>query len=345
MIVHARGASQGSGPPAINKNNHPFTSSDKSIGLIHNGKIPSEEYNLLSKKYEVSSDCDSEILLRIFEAGDVSNINNVLTNPPTMDAKIAQRLVGLRDIWSFIEKGHMAVAVGERVDSNVRRLFLFRNQHRSLWIADLRKKLGQVFFCSTPEIWNDAFRNSKAYKFINERVKLIDLPVRELWTMQVDKSTPVVKSVDKYDIFSQGTKFWKPEGEQIKIANVKPPTTVITKLDENEQPIDDNRKVINKNNKIFQQVTPQQAMNQMIQCENECYFGPGVELVGEGSGWTLEDLSMQISNLKLTLDGLYRRAEELTRRDQLTTKSLEDALMNLEQMELDIDGTVKLLGP
>jgi predicted glutamine amidotransferase len=67
LLVHARGASHGVGSPDDNKNNHPFVSNCKTVGLVHNGRIPDNEYRSLIKKYQVESSCDSELFLRIFE--------------------------------------------------------------------------------------------------------------------------------------------------------------------------------------------------------------------------------------------------------------------------------------
>lgn len=214
LLVHARGASLGSGHPQINKNNHPFTSTSKSIGLIHNGKIPDSEYNVLTKKYEVDSECDSEILLRIFESAE----NN-------------DRLAGIQDIWSYIDKGHMAVAIGERIDTHNRKLFLFRNQYRSLWLFDVRKELGQVFFASTPEIWDNAYIKSDAYKFI-KNVKKIELPPKELWMFDLNADDIYAEKIKKYSIESIGKTFWKYEGELIKIPQNESVVPVIPIVEE-----------------------------------------------------------------------------------------------------------------
>jgi len=45
IICHARGASIGVGAPSINRNNHPFVTHDKCVGLVHNGRIPEPEYD------------------------------------------------------------------------------------------------------------------------------------------------------------------------------------------------------------------------------------------------------------------------------------------------------------
>jgi glucosamine 6-phosphate synthetase-like amidotransferase/phosphosugar isomerase protein len=158
MLIHARGASRSSGSAYVNSNNHPFVSNDKSVGLIHNGII--HEFLDLKEKFQVSSDCDSEILLRIFESQK-------------------NRMQSIQDIWSFIPSGHMAVAIGE-YEQEKRNLFLFRNDKRPIWIADLRKSHGQIFFFSSDEIWFKAIQNLNIKNY-----KLIELPANQLWTIQL----------------------------------------------------------------------------------------------------------------------------------------------------------------
>ena len=136
LLMHARAASLGVGSPKINKNNHPFVSKDCTTAIIHNGRIPDVDYDQLKKQYAVESDCDSEMFLRVFEHGK-------------------EPVDGIKDIWSYMHRSHMAVAIGEHLGQN-RRLWLFRNTHRPLWLTDMRDKLGQVFFFSDTDIWDEA---------------------------------------------------------------------------------------------------------------------------------------------------------------------------------------------
>ena len=52
----------------------------------------------------------------------------------------------------------MAVAIGEKL-SDRQRLWIFRNEHRSLFKVDLLDQLGQFFFVSTQEIWENATKS------------------------------------------------------------------------------------------------------------------------------------------------------------------------------------------
>ena len=222
LLVHARGASLGVGSPVSNKNNHPFTSTCKSIGLVHNGRVPDFEYDFLTKKYEVTSSCDSEIILRIFEAGKDED-------------QTTCRLSGLRDIWSHIDKGHMAVAIGERVDSSTRKLFLFRNKWRSLWLADVRRELGQIFFFSTVEIWNNAFKSTKLDSVFKTRIKKVELPTEQLWILEINEENPIVKQIDKFKIEYEGKILLSPEGDKISINKEQPSAKIHTTLDESDE--------------------------------------------------------------------------------------------------------------
>lgn len=155
LLVHARGASSGVGSPWINSNNHPFVSKDLRSGLIHNGRIPDDELNHLTSFYEISSCCDSEVILSIINA----------QNDP---------LKGIRDVWSVIHQGHMSVAFGHL--NNYKNLYLFRNEYRDLWVVDLRELLNQIFFVSTFQIWRFATVGLDI-----DNTNVIQLPPEEIW--------------------------------------------------------------------------------------------------------------------------------------------------------------------
>lgn len=134
MICHAREASRGD--PSDNRNNHPFVSKSMNLGVVHNGRIPEEIYDRIIKDHPTESECDSEVILRMLE------------KPRELNLGV------LQDAWRALEGSQMAVAVGER-HKDVCRLWLFRNKYRSLWTVSL-DSLGQTFFVSTKEIWEEA---------------------------------------------------------------------------------------------------------------------------------------------------------------------------------------------
>lgn len=216
LLCHARGASVGD--PFYNRNNHPFISSNKLLCLIHNGKIT--EFDILRKKYQVFSECDSEILLRIIEAAS--------THP-----EYESRLAGIRDVFSLINTGHMSVALGEMLLSGERQLFLFRNKHRPLWVVDLRSSLGQIFFCSTPDIWQQAIYQS-SYK-VTKSQKLVEVPVNEVWSFAINNDSRHATDVKRYKVVhGNEVKEWTFDSI-IPIAENKPPVKVISKLDEQDE--------------------------------------------------------------------------------------------------------------
>ena len=132
LLCHAREASKGVGPPENNENNHPFVSRDLSLAVIHNGRIPDDVYMPLKALCNPVSECDSEVLLRMLEQ-----------SPLRMEEAIFS-------LWNSLPRAHMAVAVGRNPH-----LWLFRNEHREAWFASVGK-LGQTFFFSTKQIWDDA---------------------------------------------------------------------------------------------------------------------------------------------------------------------------------------------
>ena len=170
LIGHCRWTSFVGGPEKVNKNNHPHVSKDFRVALVHNGKIP--EYSYLKKKYDVTTECDSEVLLRIFESAEdhhdqVAYLRKELSKvwDSTPDS-LLYRIFGLKKVFLEVTHGAMAVAIGERLEGDARSLFLFRNEHRPLCVIDLRKTLGQIFFCSTPEIFRSAVDASTIAKEI-----------------------------------------------------------------------------------------------------------------------------------------------------------------------------------
>ena len=132
-IFHCRAATQGVGIPAQNQNNHPFVSENRQRAIIHNGFINKIELKQIKSIFETNTDCDSEVVLRILEQqGSLEN--------------------NICDFLSFAEKSAFSIAMVE-VDESIRSLTLLRNAQRPMCIVDCRKNLGQMFFCSTPQIF------------------------------------------------------------------------------------------------------------------------------------------------------------------------------------------------
>lgn len=233
LLVHARGASKGFGEPANNQNNHPFTNSNKSVGLIHNGRIDDSEYYPLKQKYKTTSQCDSEILLRIFESGELYPKNELFETFGAIERP--EGLAGIRDIFSLINEGHMAVAIGERADNGDRFLWLFRNDFRPIWIVDMRDQLGQVFFVSEPQIWDDAMRDCSGAKGITRSQKLIELPAEEVWFLKISETIPVPIGVQRYEVVKGESHPWKFDGHTVLSSEKGATFEIITRLDDKDK--------------------------------------------------------------------------------------------------------------
>lgn len=227
ILCHTRGASKGVGEPAINANNHPFISQDKSLCLVHNGRVDDVEYNNLKQKYAVKSNCDSEILLRILEnASMIEKFDDIMPQEVTS---------GIKDIFSLINEGHMAVAVGKRGSNGERWLWLFRNQHRPLWVVDTRESLGQIFFISEPAIWEEAIKECNTIKGFSRSHKLIEIPDGQVWCFKTDSENFHVNSVLKYDVIKSESVPWTFDGVRYEIKQSEPSCKFITELDESER--------------------------------------------------------------------------------------------------------------
>jgi glucosamine 6-phosphate synthetase-like amidotransferase/phosphosugar isomerase protein len=228
-LVHARGASRGSGNPLVNKNNHPFLSEKSNIALIHNGRI--DEYDSLKKKYNVHSQCDSEILLRIFEQAKHQYSENFL-NEYVGILPERERMAGIKDIFSYVTQGHMAVAIGEWKNNNGRNLWLFRNEHRPLWIADARNNLGQIFFFSDPLIWKSAANALGDKSIINS--KIIEVIDHEIWHFSLDSEKQNITYPNKYYVTSSECKEWSYSGNALSLAKDDIEVNIITPLSTGE---------------------------------------------------------------------------------------------------------------
>jgi glucosamine 6-phosphate synthetase-like amidotransferase/phosphosugar isomerase protein len=145
-LFHCRAASVGIGVPSDNKNNHPFVNRSNNKAIIHNGLINSQEYLLLKKFFDVESDCDSEIILRVLDREDKDISENIEL------------------LLSFTKNSMFAWAYAEKNES-YNTLVITRNKHRPLFVADLREEFGQIIFFSTMEIYLNALSVLKKNNF------------------------------------------------------------------------------------------------------------------------------------------------------------------------------------
>jgi len=307
LLCHARAASQGVGEPSHNFNNHPFVSHNRLIGLVHNGRITDQEYQALKQKYEVLSECDSEILLRVFEGAEKYS-RKAKEEFPDFSAHIAARFAGLRDIFSLVNQGHMAVAIGERQD-NSRFLWLFRNIHRSLYLVDMRETLGQIFFCSTPEIWQDAIGACESvHAYIGKSHKIIEVPPEEIWFFKITSDAPQVEKVQRFDIARDNDyKQWVYDGERLTINRRNADVEVVCRLDENEDVI-----------------------------KGEKNPNPLPE-------YNIHEFQTWCQKIKEKVNDIEAQTLIMTQEGSLTLSDFNELMQSLEHNERDMEGILKLL--
>ena len=217
LIAHARGASVGD--PQDNRNSHPFLNKEKTLALVHNGTLTTAEYKNLLKRYEVESACDSEILMRIIIGSDAAA---AAVKYPDEKPDVAARLLGLKDLFSVINHGHMAAAVAENTPGE-KRLWLFRNEHRPLWVADVRDSLGQVFFCSTPEIWTSAVNATHDLRRLPgfSKHKLYNLTPQEVWMFTLADDL----QYRRFSVSQDTPVPWKHDGTKVALDCKPTPTS------------------------------------------------------------------------------------------------------------------------
>ena len=128
VVQHVRAATHGDADTGDNRNNHPFSSADGTLHLVHNGVV-SNDVDLLDQfSLRRRGDCDSEVLLRVVE--QAKRPSDGLTTC-------------LRE-----GRGSMSLAVLDRRRECV---YLATNGGRPLWVCRLRDQ-PRTFFASTAAI-------------------------------------------------------------------------------------------------------------------------------------------------------------------------------------------------
>jgi predicted glutamine amidotransferase len=344
MLVHARATSRGGGHASTNSNNHPFVSDDKKLAMIHNGTL--DEATFLKKKYQIRSQTDSEVLLRMYEHGLDESPLEISNGPVCFD--IAKRMNGIKEIWSLISKGAMAVSFGERIDDHTRYMFLFRNQKRPLWIADLRDVLGQVFFFSSPEIWYRAIASSDVLKKVcSSSEKLIEIPTEQVWCFKVTEEIPSITRNSEYykfemDVSKQGDQ-WKA-GELRLVKGPEEELSVISQLDDEEKIT---RKNDHKKNKQLPVYNQQQHPNYDWEPDEpnpndpDDYADAFCQNLFNAGGTEHETTCKQIVDL---VNSVEIAANNSVMEGSMSPHEYLELVESLNQTRVDLEGTLALVG-
>ena len=359
LLCHARATSPGIGRAAVNSNNHPFVSSDKRIGLIHNGRV--SEFDFLKKKYEIKSDTDSEVLLRMYEEGiDYNSPEEWIEG---IHPDVCHRLHGIKEIWSCIDKGAMAVGIGERIDEHTRYLWLFHNERRPLWLADCRAQLGQIFFFSSPEIWYRGLAavNSLKNLFLGSD-DLIEIPVGEVFFLEIDKEHKHVEKWKRFDMKVGQSTDWEA-GDYIPVQEMPSDIKIVTGMNDDEELPHKETKTVYHQHQQHQQYQQQQYYNSYPQttggnhhprlpgptssasCTNDCFdpddYDDDPFQMAAFNGTEHEELCGQIethaSNIATAVSNALQEGS-------LGLVEYQQIISSLEDTERDLKGTLALSG-
>lgn len=326
VLLHARATSPKGGNASNNLNNHPFVNQDRTIGMVHNGNI--DEADFLKEKYETKSDTDSECLLRIFEHG--ISVEDCVEDTPV---EISCRLNGIKEVWSHISTGAMAVALGERISQDHKVLFLFRNEKRPLWVADLRDVLGQIFFFSSPEIWYDALDDNK---YLKDQCwgscKLIELPDKQIWCFSLDESKDILnENIFKFLVKNDNCKLEFSNFEKIKkIKPAKLKINLITNLDK------------------FDNILPKKSSDvnhQNINHQEDLWYRDEEEKDMDIPKWGSfnNDHEKTCKKIIEITNKILTECDNLSMEGSICPFDYSQLLESLEQTKFDLEGTLQIL--
>jgi glucosamine--fructose-6-phosphate aminotransferase (isomerizing) len=163
FIGHTRYSTTGSSRNNIN--NHPFISQTENIAIVHNGTL--NLYHKYKKDYNLKTSCDSELLLRI-----IVKENNIIK--------------GIYKIYELLgTTGDFACELIYRnQDTNTSNFYFFRDTSRPGRFIDLSEQLGQYFFTSTTEIWNETIQELGLKEF--ETVEVQKIPPFEILVIETE---------------------------------------------------------------------------------------------------------------------------------------------------------------
>lgn len=172
FIGHTRYSTSGSS--RNNVNNHPFISQTENIAIVHNGTL--NLYHKYRKDYTLKTSCDSELLLRI-----IVKENNIIK--------------GIHKVYELLgSTGDFACQLIYRnPDTNTSNFYFFRDTSRPGRFIDLSEQLGQYFFTSTTEIWDETIKELGLKQF--ESVEVQKIPPFSIIMVETENL-----NITKYDL-------------------------------------------------------------------------------------------------------------------------------------------------
>lgn len=178
FVGHCRYATHGH--PENNKNNHPFM--NHRYAMVHNGVIHSYEQVCRQLGLKLSSECDSETILRIIE-------------------REKDPIVGIRKVFRSLSSfDSFACAL---LDRKTKKVYLFRNNLNPCYVAKI-PALKSVIFASTQEIveaaLKDVFNNdpdftiSKGWSLTPNKIYVLSSDSLEIESVEALAPTPEKKT-------------------------------------------------------------------------------------------------------------------------------------------------------
>lgn len=347
LLGHCRYTSAGSGNEKFNKNNHPHVSQDFRVALIHNGRIP--EYSYLKKQYPVTTDCDSEILLRIFESTEELHEHDLFLKSQLQKASTSianlYRVYGLKKIFSEVSYGAMAVALGELLDYNERSLWLFHNEHRSLYLVDLRETLGQFFFCSTQEIFRAAVDQAKiASKLIPMDQGVVKLPSDWIYHFKMSSTGNIewekikVNKVKKYGSWEPEEEVEVPKGEKLKRSAIEVTTNLTADENVIQKPFESSEMSCEPS--YLKPKSKVSSYTGSVTCENQDSNYASVNSINIGDIEDIEELCEKGTNL---LRAIYTKVHNAFNEGSLWDSDITNMKESLNDILSDLENTKYLI--
>lgn len=184
LIAHTRATTQG--PEIHNVNNHPHVTHDANLAIVHNGMI-SRDYEIIKKEnLSTIGQCDSEVILRVIEKYKGYNDTQ-------HGIKKAFDIVCGSGCWSSMACLALSKERGDY------KLYAFRNSTNPIFVVDLRNELGQLFFCSTEYIWNNAIRTmSNSIK----QAQGLNIKPYHIWSIDINTLNIDVDELEDSKVFN-----------------------------------------------------------------------------------------------------------------------------------------------
>jgi hypothetical protein len=238
----------------------------------------------------------------------------------------------------------MAVAIGERLDNKNRRLWLFRNAKRDLWLADMREHLGQIFFFSTDVIWDQAVADCPLVKPYLSGVSLAWMPTEELWKLDFDEKV----TLEQYSIVEKEDMPWESP-TKVSIPQMQPEAKIICYLNENEEHVSKNDNLLDDDYAVIDDGDDDDCT--IIDDYDD--YSTNLEALSDITGASLynpedrhkglEKINDYCGRISDAATAISEQAEDLLWEDSMSESEYDNLISSLDNSLLDLQGTLKII--